>query len=330
MVGSAPLPPRSLGNRECPLLGEHLEEHWLPAIEHTVRRSTFVSYRSHVLRHIVPLLGSVSLAELDARDLNNFYAMLLATGRRRGSGGLSPTTVRRIHATLHRALRDAVRWGLLGENPTHRSDPPRQAAGHEITTWTAAQLRAFLTGVRTDTWYPIWHLLAMTGMRRGEVLGLRWEDVDLPNHRLAVRQTLIAVGYDVRLSTPKTRRSRRVVALDDRTANVLEQHRKADGQYALVFARADGSGLHPCRVTRRFAGLVQGSGLPRLRLHDLRHTHATLALRAGVHPKIVSERLGHATVTITLDLYSHASESMQTEAAGVVSDIVFGGIGRRS
>jgi integrase len=282
------------------------------------------------VRHIVPLLGSVSLVELDARDLNRFYAQLLAEGKK-GPGSLSPTTVRRIHATLHRALGDAVRWGLLTENPADRSDPPRQSAGREITTWTATQLCAFLTGVRDDAWYPIWHVLAMTGMRRGEVLGLRWEDVDLSKHRLAVRQTLIAVGYEVRKSTPRTRRSRRVVALDDRTVNVLEEHRQADGRNTLVFAHADGSGLHPCRVTRRFASLVQASGLPRLRLHDLRHTHATLALRAGVHPKIVSERLGHASVTITLDLYSHASQSMQTEAAGVVSDIVFaeGDLGRR-
>jgi integrase len=313
-----------------PLLGEHLQEQWLPAIEHTVRRSTFVSYRSHVLGHIVPLLGSVSLLQLDAGSLNRFYAQLLAGGRKKGTGGLSPTTVRRIHATLHRALRDAVRWGLLTENPADRSDPPRQSAGREITTWTATQLRTFLTGVRDDAWYPIWHLLAMTGMRRGEVLGLRWGDVDLPHHRLAVRQTLIAVGYDVRLSTPKTRRSRRVVALDGRTVDVLKQHRNADGGHPMVFARADGSGLHPCRVTRRFASLVKASDLPKLRLHDLRHTHATIALRTGVHPKIVSERLGHATVTITLDLYSHASESMQTEAARMVADIVFGEIGRRS
>jgi integrase len=312
-----------------PLLGEHLQEQWLPAIEHTVRRSTFVSYRSHVLRHVVRLLGLVSLAELDARDLNRFYAQLLAEGKK-GPGSLSPTTVRRIHATLHRALGDAVRWGLLTENPADRSDPPRKSTGREITTWTATQLCAFLAGVRDDVWYPIWHLLAMTGMRRGEVLGLRWEDVDLSNHRVAVRQTLIAVGYEVQKSTPKTRRGRRVVALDDRTVNVLEQHREAGGRNALVFAHADGTSLHPCRVTRRFTRLVQESRLPRLRLHDLRHTHATLALRAGVHPKIVSERLGHASVTITLDLYSHASQSMQTEAAAMVSNIVFGEIEGRS
>ncbi len=304
-------------------LGEFLERQWLPAIEHTVRRSTFVGYRSHVLVHIGPLLGSIYLAELDAPRLNRFYARLMSEGRRKGRGGLSPSTVRRIHATLHRALRDAVRWGLLADNPVDRSDPPRPFVSCQVTTWSPQELGSFLAAVRDDAWYPLWLLLAMTGMRRGEALGLRWQDIDIAHRRAAVQQTLVAVGYEPQLSTPKTHRGQRVVALDDRTVEVLERHREKMGQHGLVFRDSDGTALHPCRVTRRFAALVRVSGLPRIRLHDLRHTHATIALRAGIHPKIVSERLGHSTVTITLDLYSHAGESLQAEAAGRVSAVIF-------
>jgi integrase len=164
----------------------------------------------------------------------------------------------------------------------------------------------------------------MTGVRRGEALGLRWTDVDLRRGRAAITQTLIIVGGAVQLSQPKTRRARRVVALDDLTVRKLADHEDHCGRHALVFCRQDGSFLNPGAVTKRFAALVRAAGVPLIRLHDLRHTHATMALRAGVHPKVVSERLGHATVAITLDLYSHASETLQTEAATRVAELVFG------
>jgi integrase len=311
------LPSRSLGHF---LVGQ-----WLPAIERTVRATTFINYRVHVERHLVPHLGAVPLDEVTGTLINKVYADLLVGGNVTNGGPLSPTTVRRIHATLHRALRDAVRWGVLAENPADRCDPPRARADDiaEMRTWDARQLRHFLEIVRGDRLFPLWHLLAMTGMRRGEALGLRWRDVDLDEGRLAVRQCLVAVGHEVQVSLPKTARARRVVALDRSTIDVLESH-AGGARDAFVFTTPEGGFLHPNLVSKAFARSVAASGLPRIRLHDLRHTHATIALRAGVHPKIMSERLGHATVSLTLDVYSHAVPHMQQEAAVRIGDTVFG------
>src|SRR5207245_2063569 len=144
-----------------------------------------------------------------------------------GKGGLSPATVRRVHATLHRAFRDAVRWNRLVRNPADLANPPKLGAmtERECSTWTAAELRGFLSAVEGDRLYGLWHLLATTGMRRGEALGLRWSDVDLDAGRAAVRQTLICVGQEPRFSTPKTRKGNRVVDLDERTVAALRAHR---------------------------------------------------------------------------------------------------------
>jgi integrase len=310
-------------------LGRFLTGQWLPAIERTVRATTFVNYQGHVQNHLVPRLGIVALNELSGTLINRVYSELLSGAQADKRRGLSPTTVRRIHATLHRALRDAVRWGLLSDNPADRCDPPRTRADDvvEMRTWDVTQLREFLEMVRDDELFPVWHVLAMTGMRRGECLGIRRCDIDLDEGRIAVRQCLVAVGSEMRLSQPKTARARRVIALDRSTIDVLATHGasrdQGDGN-GLVFTSGEGSFLHPNRVSKRFARLVAVSGLPRIRLHDLRHTHATIALRAGVHPKIVSERLGHATVSLTLDVYSHAVPHMQKEAALRIGDMVFG------
>jgi integrase len=298
---------------------------WLSAIESTIRPSTFTGYAGHVRHHIDPLLGKMRLGAVDAAALNAMYAALLANGSSNGRG-LSPATVRRVHATIHRALRDAVRWGLLDENPADRCDPPRVRTASEMRTWTVEELRSFLEFAERDELYPLWVVLTTTGMRRGEGLGLRWSDIDLAGASLAVRQTVVEVGGRILLSTPKTARGRRVVALDATTVAVLKEHHEKHGAHpsALIFGRPDGSPLRPSMVTHRFGRLVADSGLPRIRLHDLRHTHATLALEAGVHPKIVSERLGHATIAFTLDVYSHALHHMQRDAADRLGQLVFG------
>ncbi|HMT61270.1 MAG TPA: site-specific integrase, partial [Microthrixaceae bacterium] len=176
-------------------------------------------------------------------------------------------------------------------------------------------------------------VFATTGMRRGEVLGLRWSDVDLANGRLSVVNTITTVnGRPVETST-KTKKSRRRVSLDAATLGALRAHQErqdierasagsAWSDTGLVFTREDGSAIHPDRFSHWFADLVEKAGVPPIRLHDLRHTHATLALEAGVHPKVVSERLGHATVGITLDLYSHVTPSLDELAAETIAALV--------
>jgi integrase len=314
---------------------EYLTKEWLPAIEHTVRPTTYRSYVAHTECHVLPALGSVQLQKLSPAQINALYAKLGRSGKRNGQG-LTALSVRHVHAVLHRALKDAVRWGRLARNPADLADPPRVAAhGHELRTWSAEQLAAFLSSRRDDRLHALWHTLAMTGLRRGEALGLRWEDIDLGAGRLCVRRALVPSGREVVVSEPKTARGRRVVALDPETVEVLKRQaaRQLEARQAstawvelgLVFTSEDGAALHPEIVSRLFRKAVKEAMLPDIRLHDLRHTHATLALRAGIHPKVVSERLGHATVAITLDTYSHAIPAMQEEAAVKIAELVFPG-----
>jgi integrase len=314
-------------------LREYLIREWLPAIEHTIRPTTYRSYVAHVECHILPALGSLQLQKLGPAQINALYAKLTAGGRRNGMP-LTPLTVRHVHAVLHRSLKDAVRWGRLSRNPADLADPPRVSAhGHELRTWSAEQLAAFLDFRRDDRLYALWHTLAMTGLRRGEALGLRWQDIDLEAGRLCVRRSLIPEGSQVAVHEPKTARGRRVVALDPETVEVLKAQaaRQLVEQDAteswedtgLVFTNESGQVLHPWVTSRCFRKAVKEAMLPDLRLHDLRHTHATLALQAGIHPKVVSERLGHATVSITLDTYSHAIPAMQEGAAQLIAGLVF-------
>jgi integrase/predicted RNA-binding Zn-ribbon protein involved in translation (DUF1610 family) len=314
---------------------DYLTKEWLPAIEHTIRPTTYRFYVAHTECHILPALGSVQLQKLCPAQINALYAKLGRSGRRNGKG-LTALSVRHVHAVLHRSLKDAVRWGRLARNPSDLADPPRVAAhGHELRTWSAEQLAAFLSSQHDDRRYALWHTLAMTGLRRGEALGLRWEDLDLEAGRLCVRRALVPCGKEVLVSEPKTARGRRVVALDPETVAVLRgqaarqlAEQAATGSWGdtgLVFTTEDGQALHPWVTSRCFRAAVKEAMLPDIRLHDLRHTHATLALQAGIHPKVVSERLGHATVSITLDTYSHAIPAMQEEAAALIAGLVFAG-----
>jgi integrase len=192
-------------------------------------------------------------------------------------------------------------------------------------------LKRFLAASRHDPWYPAFHLAASTGLRRGELLGLRWSDLDLEAAELQVVQTVVQVGWEPEISGPKTPSSTRRIALDRRTVDVLRRHLRAAEAEAqggsleassLVFPGRSGGPMNPNLFSGRFQRLVKNAGVRRIRLHDLRHSHATHALEAGVHPKIVSERLGHASVVVTLDLYSHLLPTLQREAAEVVASLI--------
>lgn len=320
--------------RDDATVRDFILQEWLPAIKGTLRPTTYASYTSLCERHVIPRLGAVQLQKLSPAQLNGLYAYLLEEGRVRGGGGLSNSSVRRVHAVIHRFCHDAVRWGRLTVNPAAAADPPKASAEHdELTVWNAEELAAFLVSAESDRLFGLWRLLAMTGMRRGEALGLRWDDLDMEAGQLSIRRALVPVNGVAQISEPKTKRGRRTIALDPETLEVLKAHaaRQADEQalwegswsdLGYVFTREDGRLLAPQVVSKTFQALARRAALPRIRLHDLRHTYATLALAAGVNPRIVSARLGHATVAFTLDIYSHVLPQADRDAAERIADLL--------
>jgi integrase len=308
---------------------------WLPAIKGTLRPTTYASYEMLARRHVAPRLGATQLQQLNASAINALYAHLASQGRVRGPGGLSASSVRRVHEVLHSACRDAVRWGRLAANPVDAADPPKQSAEHSerLSVWTSAQLAAFLAGVDHDRLFALWRLLAMTGMRRGEALGLAWGDLDMEIGRLSIRRAWVQVNGKPHMSEPKTRRSRRTIALDPVTLEAVKAHAarqtdersdrgQAGTETGLIFTRPDGRPLAPWAVSEAFCNHSKTAMLPPIPLHGLRHTYATLALAAGVNPRIVSARLGHSTVALTLDIYSHVLPQADEEAAARIADLL--------
>lgn len=307
---------------------------WLPSAKSRMRSSTWATYETLAEKHIVPALGGVRLSRLTTAQINRFYADLLDHGRRDGKGGLSARTVGHIHGVLRLALGDAVKWQLLARNPAEQASPPRKQR-KELQVWSAAEARTFLESVRDDRLYVAYALALTTGLRRGELLGLAWRDVDLEAGLLQVRQTVISVNFKVIVSTPKTAAGRRAVAIDPATVELLREHRLrqlrerhllglgAQSPDDLVFAAPDGAPLNPALFTDAFDRRVRAAGVARITFHGVRHTAATLMLTAGVHPKVVQERLGHASVSITLDLYSHSVPSLQVEAASKMGALIF-------
>jgi integrase len=282
--------------------------------------------------HVKPAIGGVQLQKLDAAHLNRLYGQL--------SEKLSVRTVRYIHTIAHRAFRDAMKWGRIVRNPADAADPPRakDARPPEMRTWTGAELSRFFALVESSRYRTPWLVLATTGMRRGEVLGLRWRDLDLEGGRLSIRQTVTLVDHAIVIANRTKTGKGRAVDLDATTIAELRAHRvkhaqellllgiRADGD-TLVFCHPDARPYNPERFSREFArALERHPEVPHIRLHDLRHTWATLALTAGVPVKIVSERLGHSTTAITSDTYSHVTPTMGADAAEKVAGLISGSL----
>lgn len=265
-------------------VGEYLEE-WLTAVTPSLRASTAASYEQTLRGWVMPRVGRLKLASLTPARLSTLYGELLKSGRRDGTGGLSARSVAYAHRIVTHALKDAVSWGRLPRNPAAHVDPPRPARP-DMRVWSQEQVKRFLAQVADDRLYPLWVVLLSTGLRRGEALGLRWEDIDLERRRLAVVRARSVVGYQVHVSEPKTPRGRRSVSIDPVTAAALGAFRKRQLEERLawgpawndtgyVFTIEDGTALHPQQVSVIFKRLAREAGLPEIRLHDLRHTAAT-------------------------------------------------------
>lgn len=340
-------------------LGQYLQEQWLPSRKPKGSRvtgghrgqvslRTWSTNRQHLEAYVIPYIGRIPLQKLRADDLGNLYDMLEETGGQRGEG-LSPTTVLHVHRTLHRALKDAVKQGLLAVNVAATVDPPRSAPT-QSEVWTVDQLQRFLEHVRDHRVYAAWLLFATTGMRRGEVAALAQEDLDLDRGRLRVSWTLGIVASKLTWKpAAKSKAGERVMALDPATVEALRRRfadqaadrralgrkwpaRQYDerGQYRddPVFTWPDGSIISPSRYTEWFAKSRDDAGLPRIRLHDVRHTYASfgLAQARGWHEvKVISQRLGHASVGFTLDSYAHVLPAADEETAHTLARHILGG-----
>jgi integrase len=309
-------------------LEAYLSDQWLPAVKATLRPSTFDSYNRNMRLHVVPTLGKVKLQSLTTPMLNTLYGSLQ-------DKGLSAKTARHIHTTLRKSLADATKWGVVQRNVAIAADPPK-VPRHEMETWSAEEVRTFLTFVADDPIATAFILAATTGMRRGEVLGLRWRDVDLDLARLTVVQTLTSVNYVLHFGQPKTNRGRRSIPLDQTTVMLLRQHRARQNanrlvmgadwaDLDLVMTKPDGSPVHPDTVSDTFDRRVHACGLRKIRLHDLRHTYATLALGSGIPVKVVSEVLGHSSSAFTMDTYGHVTPVMMEDLARTVGALMFRG-----
>ncbi len=292
-------------------------EYWLLLCRTRLRPITLVTYARDV-RRLTKLLGQTPLRNLTPGLVQSAYAVLLQQG-------FSPRTVEKTHAVLHCALDQAMHWGLTLRNPTEWTRPLR-APRRETTALTDDQFRQLLRCTDGSRWHPLWVLLGSIGLRVGEALGLHWQDVDLPIRRLAVRHTLQRVpGSGFVLGPPKTPKSRGAIHLPEAACAALEQRRQRQClerqaskrwlQTGLVFTTPHGAPVGPGVVNRALARALQDAGLPRIRVHDLRHSTATMHLEAGTHPKVVQDLLGHSTVLLTLDTYSHVIPALHEQAA---------------
>lgn len=307
-----------LPSREPHIRLDDFLDRWLDAIRSSVRQSTYVSYELNA-RRLKKLLGRAQLSALTPLMIQTAYAKLSAQG-------LSARSVLQIHATLHRALEQAVKWGMLARNPSSAVERPRPKRA-EMSTLTLDELLRLFGAARGGRMYGMFVLLGTTGMRVGEALGLKWDDVDLVGRRLVIRRAQQRhTGRGLVMVEPKTARSRRTVHLTELAVEALEEHREYTKllraaardrwrESGLVFTSTVGDGMEAGVVNDNLNRLIAKAELPRIRVHDLRHTVATILLQGGAHPKLVQELLGHSTITLTLDTYSHVTPAMHQELA---------------
>ena len=311
--------------------------HWLENVhKQSIRSRTYERYEEIVRLHLVPGIGHHQLQKLSPQHLQSFYTKKLEEG-------LSTTTVISFHNVLHKALETAVRWNLISRNVCDLVSPPRRKR-FEIQPLSVEQVQQLLAATRDHRLEALFILALATGMRRGELLGLKWQDINFQTDMLQVRRILTRVPTKVKKpqgatyveAEPKTEKGRRGILLPQFVLEALKQHRvrqlearlKAGAEWQehdYVFCTSVGTHLHPTRdVLDQLKVLLVKAGLPDIRFHDLRHSSATMLLSMGVHPKIVQEILGHSQISMTMDTYSHVLPTMQKEAMSKLNELLQG------
>ncbi|MGF6951921.1 integrase [Neobacillus sp. B4I6] len=302
------------------LLLKDLVEEWLDLSKVRVRDTTFKNYFRAANTRIIPALGQMKVKEINHSTIQKYINELIEEG-------LTPRYIEYLFTIINGATEHAVKTERLMKNPLQHVEVPR-ARRRDQTTWTIEEVNRFLHFAKFDSaiYYMVLKIAIHTGMRRGEVLGLRWQDVDLQEQKISVTQSLVYDDEGFRFSDLKTASSKRLISIDDDLTAELKRYKAQQNQFKLalgseyhdmdlVCCREDGRPIYPRTLATHFDALIKKASVPKIRLHDLRHTHATILLKLGENPKIVSERLGHSTVTMTLDTYSHVTPDMQKNTA---------------
>lgn len=306
-------------------LYEEFLRDWLEDKKLSIKDQTYKNYVTIASTHIIPTLGRFQVQQLSAVILQKFISTL-------SGNGLANSYIKKIIDVLNGFLKKAKRLGLITANPMEIIEKPR-ISKQEISVWDVQDLNQFLSVAKDDRYYLAFLLAIATGMRQGEILGLRWKDIDFGNSTLSVRQTLSHDGKTL-TSEAKTKSSLRTIHLPEDVLHALRRHRhlilqeklsKGDQykEHDLVVCTSVGTPVTPRNLSRTWYRLLEQAGVTSIRFHDLRHTHATLLLKEGIHVKVVAERLGHSNTRMTLDTYSHVQPNMQAEAANAINTLLF-------
>jgi integrase len=303
-----------------------LVEHWLDTYgKSAIRESTYLRYRTALKCHINPAIGHIPLKDLKPDHIQRMYNLL--------SESMSHSTVSNAHTLLKQAIAHAVQQSYIVRNVIDTISIPKSRK-KDISVWTIEQFNSFLASIRKHKLYPLFLLEYGTGMRRSELLAIRWADIDLTNSVVTVRKSL-SRGVDHRfvIADTKTAKGVRQIPLPAKVTAELKAHKARQNEVKLmsgpaytdndlVFCLSDGSIMDPGNLNRIFGRMQSKTALPRIRFHDLRHSHATMLLLLGEHPKVVQERLGHSSITMTLDTYSHLIPGMQSKASSKLNDVL--------
>ncbi len=318
-------------------LHEYVHEVWAASKQPNVRATTWDSYISNLDLHVLARLGDRRLTEITTSDIDMLFQDLRTGGRRNGgAGGLSDRSRRYVFGVLGQVFSHAEEKDYLLANPMDRADRPK-ATPAKRPWWTPTELAVFLDAVKEERLYPLWLFYAASGARRGEALGLDWTDIDLDCGLVGIARSLTLVRGQARLMIPKSEESTRVVGLDSATLSALGAWRVRQRREQLawgplyevsdaVFTREDGQRLDPNWVTKEFGRARSSLDLPPVRLHDLRHAHASALIAAGEHPKVIQDRLGHADIRTTLNTYAHVSPELQQRAGERFGDLMKGAV----
>ena len=307
--------------------GTYLTEIWLPQRTATLRPTTTYGYTKTINNTLIPTLGHLHLHNINRRTLEHLYAQLLTTGGQNNKG-LSRKTISNLHGLISKSLDDAVRWDYLNANPASGAQLPK-APRPEMTAWTAEQATQFLNTQQDNPRHAIWRLALTTGLRRGELCGLQWKHINFDNNTIAINQTRV-VAHKAILSSPKTQAGNRILHIDNDTSQALQQLKQHNDnrhqqlgdtptQDDYIIEDDLGTPPHPETVTRWWNTDLATTNLPKIRLHDARHTAATLLFQAGIPHKVITQRLGHSDITTTMRLYQHTTTEDDQNAASALA-----------